>query len=101
VLVAGNHSPVTGPAGRSQMLKATQFYLRSQSSRTSSGNNNATKPCIRTGCSGQVCADEEVVTTCEYRTEYECYKKAKCERQTNGECGFTDTPELRRCLKRN
>ena len=101
VLVAGNHSPVTGPAGRSQMLKATQFYLRSQSGGASSGNNDAAKPCFRTGCSGQVCADEEVVTTCEYRTEYECYKTAKCERQATGKCGFTDTPELRRCLKRN
>ena len=28
ILVSGSHVPVTGPAGRSQMLKATQFYLR-------------------------------------------------------------------------
>lgn len=28
ILVSGSHTPVTGPAGRSQMLKATQFYLR-------------------------------------------------------------------------
>ena len=28
ILVSGSHSPVKGPAGRSQMLKATQFYLR-------------------------------------------------------------------------
>ena len=28
ILVSGSHAPVTGPAGRSQMLKATQFYLR-------------------------------------------------------------------------
>jgi hypothetical protein len=27
ILVSGSHAPVTGPAGRSQMLKATQFYL--------------------------------------------------------------------------
>ena len=102
VLVAGDHTRVTGPAGRSQMLKATQFYLRSKPEGTSSGkNNNPVKPCYRTGCSGQVCADEDVVTTCEYRPEYECYKTAKCERQANGKCGFTDTPELRRCLKPN
>ncbi|HEU4434925.1 MAG TPA: DUF6748 domain-containing protein [Pyrinomonadaceae bacterium] len=101
VLVAGDHSPVTGPAGRSQMLKATQFYLRAKPGGTSSGNNNANKPCFKTGCSGQVCADEEVMTTCEYRAEYACYKTAKCERQANGKCGFTETPELRRCLKRN
>ena len=28
ILVSGTHAPVTGPAGRSQILKATQFYLR-------------------------------------------------------------------------
>jgi hypothetical protein len=30
ILVSGFHSPVRGPAGRSQMLKATQFYLRAK-----------------------------------------------------------------------
>ena len=105
VLVSGTHEPVTGPAGRSQTLKATQFYLRAKASGSSSAGNEKPpankKPCFKTGCSGQVCADEGVVTTCEYRSEYECYKRAKCERQANGECGFTDTPELRTCLRRN
>lgn len=99
VIVAGVHNRVTGPAGRSQMLKATQFYLRAKPGGTPPDNQD--KPCFKTGCSGQVCADEDVVTTCEFRPEYECYKTAKCERQANGKCGFTDTPELRRCLRRN
>src|SRR6185503_1454534 len=98
VLVAGVHSRVTEPAGRSQMLKATQFYLRASGGGSADNQN---KPCFKTGCSGQVCADEEVITTCEFRAEYECYKTAKCERQANGKCGFTETPELRRCLRRN
>jgi hypothetical protein len=102
VLVAGLHTQVSGPAGRAQMLKATQFYVRAKAGSASSGNdNNALKPCFKTGCSSQVCADEAVITTCEYRPEYACYKSAKCERQANGKCGFTDTPELRQCLKRN
>jgi hypothetical protein len=105
LLVIGSHEPVTGPAGRSQKLNATQFYLRAKPAASSSSGNQKPsgnkKPCFKTGCSRQVCADEEVVTTCEYRPEYECYKRAKCERQANGECGFTDTPELRTCLRRN
>ena len=32
ILVSGFHSPVRGPAGRSQILKATQFYLRAKGS---------------------------------------------------------------------
>jgi hypothetical protein len=95
ILVSGNHSVVTGPAGRMQMLKAAQFYLRA-----GGGGDVSQKPCMKTGCSGQVCSDEEVITTCEFKPEYECYKKAACERQKNGECGFTQTPELLECLKR-
>lgn len=55
--------------------------------------------CKPTGCSSQICSDEDVVTTCEYRAEYACYKNAKCERQPNGKCGWTNTPELQACLK--
>jgi hypothetical protein len=92
ILVAGSHSPVTGPGGRSRQLKATQFYLRARGQVSS-------KPCMKTGCSSQVCSDESVITTCEWRPEYACYQKAKCERQANGKCGFTRTPELIACLK--
>lgn len=56
--------------------------------------------CAPTGCSGQICAElgSEIMTTCEFRPEYVCYRAAVCERQADGECGFTDTPELRACL---
>jgi hypothetical protein len=95
ILVSGDHTVVTGPAGRMQSLKAAQFYVRAGGS-----GNVSQKPCMKTGCSRQVCSDEEVITTCEFKTEYECYKRAACERQKNGECGFTQTPELTACLKR-
>jgi hypothetical protein len=94
IIVSGSHRRETGPAGTAESLVASQIYLRAM------GQSAATKPCMRTGCSGQVCSDEEVITTCEYRTEYECYKKAACERQKNGECGWTQTPELKSCLNR-
>ncbi len=58
------------------------------------------KQCVVSGCSGQVCGEESVTTTCEYREEYACYKSAQCERQANGECGWTETSELRLCLGR-
>jgi hypothetical protein len=95
VIVAGSHVPVSGPAGRSVTLKATHFYLRV----AKEPGTKTTKSCIKTGCSGQVCADTEVITTCEWRPEYACYKRARCERQSDGKCGFTMTPELRACLR--
>lgn len=59
----------------------------------------ADKPaCKTTGCSGQICADKDMFTTCEFRPEYACYQQATCARQANGSCGWTQTPELTACL---
>jgi hypothetical protein len=58
----------------------------------------AKNPCRPTGCSNQICSDEDVMTTCEYRAEYSCYRTAVCERQTGGECGWTMTQELKSCI---
>lgn len=55
--------------------------------------------CVVTGCSGQICADEETITTCEYKEEYACYADAECTRQEDGECGWTPTNELLICLQ--
>ncbi len=58
--------------------------------------------CRAGGCSNQLCGDaskEPLVSTCEWRDEYACYRSAKCERQaTTGQCGWTPSPELQACL---
>lgn len=57
--------------------------------------------CKTTGCSGQLCVDEvegDIVTTCEYKAEYACYKTAECKRQEDGKCGWTPTEKLVACL---
>jgi hypothetical protein len=55
--------------------------------------------CRASGCSGQLCTDRgDQMTTCEWREEYACYHTAVCERQPTGECGWTETPELKSCL---
>jgi hypothetical protein len=58
-------------------------------------------PCIKTGCSSHVCADHDVITTCEWQPDYACYAQAECKRQLNGQCGFTQTPALQACLANN
>lgn len=54
--------------------------------------------CLITGCSGEVCSDEEVVTICIFKPEHACYDRARCERQADGKCGWTMTDELALCL---
>ncbi|HTL33442.1 MAG TPA: hypothetical protein VL326_09965 [Kofleriaceae bacterium] len=75
---------------------------KSSSGETPSGSQ-APAPggdCVKSGCSGTVCTEpgNEVVTTCEMKPEYACYQNAKCERQADGKCGWTQSPELTSCL---
>lgn len=102
-----------GPATKSiaatskATLPSVQTPVKTQPKRPSKrqpGGGASTPPsetatCYRTGCSGQVCADRDVITTCEYRPEYACYKSAQCARQADGTCGWTETTELQACLE--
>lgn len=109
VLVAGyiklaSSGPVRGytsQLARYNTLSATQFYLPF-AAETADSSSAAQEPCYVGGCSGQVCSDtQDVVTTCEYRPEYACYRTATCERQPDGNCGWTPTSQLNSCLTHN
>jgi hypothetical protein len=73
-------------------------------SKTTSANSNAGSPvisggCYVGGCSSQICSEDPgTISSCEFKEEYACYKTAKCERQSNGQCGWTETSELNSCL---
>lgn len=55
--------------------------------------------CKISGCSAQICSEEETASDCMYREEYTCYQKAICKKQQNGKCGWTETPEITACIK--
>jgi hypothetical protein len=60
--------------------------------------------CMVTGCSNQLCINEEdgdVVTTCEFKDEYTCYQKAKCEKRYSGKCGWILDAGLEQCILDN
>jgi hypothetical protein len=54
--------------------------------------------CKKTGCSGELCSDQDLVSDCVFSATYACYATATCERQADGQCGFTQTPALAQCL---
>jgi hypothetical protein len=62
------------------------------------------RACVRTGCGhmefGRLCLEEGAPhnDTCDGRWTDFCYNGARCERQTDGQCGWTDSEELRACL---
>jgi hypothetical protein len=58
--------------------------------------------CFVGGCSSHICSEEEgAVSTCEWREQYACYQTTTCERQPEGHCGWTPTPELQACIAAN
>ena len=63
--------------------------------------HTASDGCVITGCSSHICSDEQTFTTCEFLDHYVCYKNAICERQGNGQCGWTPTQELETCIGSN
>ncbi len=58
--------------------------------------------CVRGGCNGELCVSEtarNMNTTCDVKPQYACFRSARCEKQSNGQCGWTQTSELRQCLE--
>ncbi len=54
------------------------------------------------GCSGEICEADNgspAVGICIWSEQFACYKTAKCEEQADGKCGWTQTPELKKCLE--
>ncbi len=63
--------------------------------------------CVVSGCSGEVCGESSVATTCQYKPHYACFREAACERvgpeidTTTGpvaRCAWVPTRALRTCL---
>jgi len=85
------------PSGLPQNAGEFRVPVRFESSGES--GSRPLERCYIGGCSSQVCSDKpDVITTCEWTERYTCYRTARCERQANGECGWTMTPELQDCL---
>jgi hypothetical protein len=58
-----------------------------------------TGQCIKTGSFGEMCSDREQMTPNMWLNVYACYWSSKCERQSNGQCGWTQTNELNLCVE--
>lgn len=58
--------------------------------------------CSKAGCSSQLCTTKEkaikTITTCEWKDEYECYKKVECG-CVNNKCNWKDQNKLDKCLE--
>ena len=57
--------------------------------------------CFIGGCNGEFCEEEPVGGLCLFYPSVVCYDEAftTCERQANGQCGWTETSEFESCLE--
>ena len=56
--------------------------------------------CVVAGCSAQLCVPvsrKDIITTCEYKQEYECLQKTSC-RCVNNKCQWNKNDEYNKCL---
>lgn len=86
-LVLANDNPSGLPENAKEIRIPVSFSLK-----------QVTKQCVVTGCSHEICSSQQVTSACIYQPQFACYQSAKCEVQTNGECGWTATPEFLSCL---
>lgn len=57
--------------------------------------------CVTGGCSGTICQhkdSEPIMTTCEFKPEYTCYKQIGCKCISNG-CVWDKTAEFDDCVE--
>ena len=54
--------------------------------------------CFTTGCSGQVCSNRKMITTCEMQPEYYCLEHTSC-KCIDYKCQWEKTQEFEDCMK--
>ena len=59
---------------------------------------NSDSDCIITGCSSQICSNEPVISTCEWREEYACVKLSECG-CNEGQCKWTENDVYLSCIQ--
>lgn len=58
-----------------------------------------TDKCIKTGCSGQICSNKPIMSTCEWTCEDACVRSAKC-KNINNSCQWDIDENIQDCLNK-
>jgi len=95
------------PQQQSQAIQSlvdqTLFSLRILAPTPTPAPSLSPNTCRPAGCNNELCVADaqanDIVSTCIYKPEFACYKQARCELQNNGQCGWSQTPELISCLE--
>jgi eight-cysteine-cluster-containing protein len=64
-------------------------------------SNKSTNNCVISGCSGEICGEEKIISTCLFLPHYKCYKFAKCIKVDSVCKWYDNSGKLAKCLKDN
>jgi len=100
VVLAACDTTGTNPDNGTAMSSDGFMWSSSVASSSSSVASYVEDGCQIGGCSSQLCVNEgeDVMSTCEWRDAYACYRTARCEKQASGTCGWSRTDELLTCI---
>lgn len=99
VLLLAACDQTNGTSGGEYSSSSSEGFVWA-SSYSSSAERFVENGCIVGGCSSEICSDEgeePAVSPCIFQPEFACYRTARCEKQSNGSCGWTQTDELLEC----
>lgn len=88
-----------GECGWLDLEKLNSCLVEHRANPITPASRSTPKPCRKTGCSSQLCADQEIITTCEIKPEYACYNNATCTRLQTGLCGWLEQETINQCLE--
>lgn len=80
-------------------LLTTLFLLSFHSQAFS---NDPVLKCKTSGCNGVMCVNskaEDLMSTCEYRSYYRCFREHSTCKAINNKCQWESTPGLVKCLQ--
>jgi hypothetical protein len=92
-------SKVAPPKAQQKPIKDSDYQFTFDVKKATTASPAPASGCYVGGCSGEICSsDPNTVSACLYQESYACYKTAICEKQTSGQCGWTQTASLKMCL---
>jgi hypothetical protein len=94
--------PFASPTSQQKTSPTPYARLTSSPSPTPVPKTNTVSTCKIGGCSSELCLEigsPDRASICLYRNEYACLKYSVCEKQPNGNCGWTQTSQYLSCLK--
>lgn len=64
--------------------------------------SNDDKPCIRSGCNGEICTDrDDIMTPCVWNEcRNTCYKEHTTCKRIDGKCAFDEHPSFNDCISK-